>query len=329
MTTTEKTALITGISGQDGAYLARILVDRGYTVHGTSRASNKDNFSNLSSVGVIDDVILHHLDYRDTEKLEEFVRANGFSHVFHLAAPSSVSLSFLDPIGTIESIVVCTQNLIRAIDVSRRETRFVNACSSECFGDVSDKANETTPFRPMSPYGTAKGAAHRLVERQRASGRRSSSAILFNHESPFRESSYVTKKIITGAIDAHHKRIDYLEMGNLDVVRDWGWAPDYMEAMVLIGERDEPDDFVVATGAGMELTRFVELAFGYFGLDWKNFVRTSPEFMRPADIRYSVGDPARIERELGWAATCRESALVERLIRAELEAQRDRIPPHL
>ncbi|SDB37000.1 GDP-mannose 4,6-dehydratase [Bauldia litoralis] len=318
MTIKARTALITGISGQDGAYLARILVDRGYAVHGTSRSLSKANLTNLSRVRVRDDVKLHEVDYRDATQLEIFVGEHNFSHVFHLAAPSSVASSFLDPIGTIDSIVVCTQNLVRAIERSRYKTRFVNACSSECFGDVSEKANETTKFCPVSPYGIAKGAAHRLVERQRASGRWFSSAILFNHESPFRDPTFVTKKIIRGAIDASDGKIDYLELGNLDVVRDWGWAPEYMEAMALMGEQDQPQTFVVATGVHMKLTRFVELAFEYFGLDWTKFVHISPDLMRSADINVSVGDPKKIDLELGWRAKAKGPTLIELLIEAEL-----------
>ena len=322
MADSQKTALITGITGQDGAYLARTLLDDGYRVHGTSRRRETADTSRLAAVGALDDVELFSLNLDDLDSVAGLLESEAYTHVFHFAAPSSVAQSFKDPAATINSIVIGTHNLVQAVEKTRPEAILVNTSSSESFGTVSAPADETCPFLPRSPYGIAKATTHWLVDQGRLRGHRFSSAILFNHESPLRPEAFVTRKIVLGAIKVHNKEIDHLDLGNLDVVRDWGWAPEYVQAIRSIAECDEPNDFVIATGEGMELTDFVATAFGCFGLDWKNHVRTAEELLRPADIGYSVGDPGRIRQRLGWTAECRGRRLVERLVEAELRTAR-------
>jgi GDPmannose 4,6-dehydratase len=313
-----KLALITGISGQDGAYLAKTLLSHGYEVHGASRSLDPGRTDRLSAVGVLDQVSLHTVNLLDPKSVSDCLLSAPFTHIFNLAALSSVARSFEDPAGTISSIIIGTHNLLQAVEQALPSVRFVNASSGESFGTVHGPADEDHPLLPRSPYGIAKAATHWLTGQGRARGHHFSSAIMFNHESPLRPPTYVTKKIIAGVIGIHRREIDQIILGNLDVVRDWGYAPEYVEALRMMGEYNEARDFVVATGHAFSLTEFVITAFDYFGMDWRKHVRMSPELLRPADIAYSVGNPAEIKRRLGWAASCKGKLLVERLIEAEL-----------
>lgn len=320
------TVLIFGISGQDGAYLARLLLDRGFVVHGTSRDREMSRFANLVRLGVREKVHLHSAVPSDFRSVLQVINRVQPARIYNLASQASVGLSFDEPIETLDSIVGGTLNILEALRTFGREIRFYNASSGECFGNTdSGKANEETAFRPRSPYGVGKAAAHWAVANYRESyDLFACSGILFNHESPLRPSRYVTQKIVTGAADIAEKKIERLRLGELNIARDWGWAPDYVDAMARIVEHDEPQDFVIATGNGSSLEDFVSRSFSYFGLDWRAYVEVDQALKRPSDINVSVGDPGKAERVLGWRATTRMPALVDRLLDAELEHRRNR-----
>ena len=314
-----KTALVFGVSGQDGAYLSRLLLDKGYRVHGTSRDREMANLHNLERLGTAGRVQLHSAAPNDFRSVLQVVRAVAPDEIYNLAAQSSVGLSFEQPMETIDGIVNGTINILEAIRVLGLSARVYNASSSECLGNTPDgPADETAPFRPCSPYGVGKAAAHWLVANYRdAYGLFACSGILFNHESPLRPARFVTQKIIRGALDVAQGRADRLFLGNLTVARDWGWAPEYVDAMWRMLQLDHPEDFVIATGALHTLEEFVALAFSHLGLDWRQHVESQPQLLRPLDIHTSVGNPAKAERLLGWRARTSFEQMVGNLIEAE------------
>jgi len=314
------TALILGASGQDGAYLAQLLIQRGVEVHGTSRDKEISSFANLHSLGIYDSMTLHSAVVSDFRSVLEVLKAVQPGYVFNLAAQSSVGLSFEQPVETIDSIMHGTINVMEAMRFLGLDARFYNACSSECFGNTSPQtpANEATPFRPRSPYAVGKAAAFWAVANYReAYGLFACSGLLFNHESPFRPTRYVTQKIVRGAMDVASGRARTLELGSLALARDWGWAPEYADAMVRIIEFGSPQDFVIATGETNPLEAFVAATFACFELDWRDHVVRNDAFLRPADIAYSSGDPGKAERLLGWKATKKMRDVVELLVEAE------------
>ncbi|MDO8289802.1 MAG: GDP-mannose 4,6-dehydratase [Parvibaculum sp.] len=315
-----KRALIFGLCGQDGVYLAKLLSDQGYEVHGTSRDKEMANTSGLRRIGVLDDVTIHSaalLDFRSVLQVIDDVRPD---EIYNLAGQSSVGLSFVQPVETFEGIILGTLNILECIRFLKLPARFYNATSGEVFGNTEKPANETMPFQPRSPYGVAKSTAFWTVANYRESyGIFACSGILFNHESPLRPSRFVTQKIVRGAVDIAQKKTDQLTLGNLDVSRDWGWAPEYVDAMARMLRQDAPDDYVVATGVSSTLTGFVEAVFDCLGLRWRAHVETAAELMRPTDIRVSVGDPARAKAKLGWSASTKMPHIVNRLVDAELE----------
>jgi GDPmannose 4,6-dehydratase len=312
------TALIFGISGQDGSLLARHLLSQGWTVHGTSRDAELNEFVNLTRLGIRNSVTAHSANPIDFRSVIQVIERTAPDHVYNLGGQSSVGLSFEQPIETYESIVVATLNILESIRFLKRSIRFYNAASSECFGDTKVAADETTPFHPRSPYAVAKSAAFWAVANYRDSyGLFATSGILFNHESPLRPGRFVTQKVIRTAVDiAKKRRTEPLVLGNLDVARDWGWAEEYVEAMHLILRHDDPQDFVVATGHSDPLKAFVAEAFAAFGLDWQAHVISSGEFMRPSDISVSTGCPDRAYGILGWKAQMRMPEVVRRLATA-------------
>jgi GDPmannose 4,6-dehydratase len=309
------TALIFGISGQDGSLLAKHLLTRGWTVHGTSRDAELNEFANLTRLGIRHSVAVHSANPIDFRSVIQVIERTAPDHVYNLGGQSSVGLSFEQPIETYESIVVATLNILESIRFLKRSIRFYNAASSECFGDTKGAADETTPFHPRSPYAVAKSAAFWAVANYRdAYGLFAASGILFNHESPLRPARFVTQKVVRAAADiAMKRRTEPLVLGNLEVWRDWGWAEEYVEAMHLILQHDTPQDFVVATGQSEPLKAFVAEAFAAFGLDWRAHVRSSGEYMRPSDISVSAGCPDRAHRILGWKAQLRMPEVVRRL----------------
>ena len=315
------TALIFGISGQDGAYLARLLLDKGYRVIGTSRDAEQSPMTNLKELGVFGRVTLRSAVPSDFRSVVQVLAAETPSEIYNLAAQSSVGLSFDQPADTLQGILNGTLNILESMRVLKLDAKFYNASSSECFGNtINAPADESTAFNPCSPYGVGKAAAHWLVANYRSAYTlHACSGILFNHESPLRQPRFVTQKVIRGVLDIADKKTARLQLGNLAVRRDWGWAPEYVEAMWLMLQGETAEDFVVATGVETSLEEFVASAFRYCGLDWNNHVDLVPSLHRPSDISYSVGNAARVGERLGWVAHCKMPELTGRLIDAEIE----------
>lgn len=315
-----KRALICGISGQDGAYLARLLVDKGYQVFGTSRNIASADLSRLAAVGLGEQVTLCSATLSDFRSILTTLAEVRPSEVYNLSGQSSVGLSFDQPVETIESITVSTINLIEAIRFLDPTIRFYNAGSSECFGDtVRTSANEDTPFQPRSPYGVAKSAAHWIVRNYReAYGVFGCTGILFNHESPLRPRQFVTRKIVDGACAIKQGKLDRLTLGNLDITRDWGWAPEYVVAMWSMLQAETPDDYVVATGKACSLAEFVARAFAALDLDWRDHVDIDKATFRPLDISYNCGDATKASERLGWRAETIMPDVVDRMVAESL-----------
>jgi GDPmannose 4,6-dehydratase len=298
-----KSALIMGISGQDGSLLARLLADRGYAVHGTSRDAQVTAFANLDRVGVADRVNLHSAVTTDFRSVLQVLSKVGPDEVYLLAGQSSVGLSFEQPAETLESIAMGTLNLLEAIRFLGSPTRLYNAGSGECFGELSEPATEQTAFRPRSPYAVAKASAHWAVANYReAYGLFACTGILFNHESPLRPSRFVTRKVVASACRIAAGSRERLSLGNLDVARDWGWAPEYVQAMWLMLQQPQAGDYVIATGKTHSLRQFVQYVFEELGLDWQEHVDIDVGLRRPSDIAHSVGCPDMAEQVLGWRA---------------------------
>ena len=318
----KRKALICGISGQDGAYLARLLLDKGYAVAGTSRDAGASGFANLERLGVRERVALHSTDVEDFRSVLQTLERAEPDEVYNLAGQSSVGLSFEQPVEAFESIAVGTLNLLESIRFLKKPIRLYNACSSECFGDTGERpANEDTPFQPRSPYATAKATAFWSVANYReAYDLWACSGILFNHESPLRPERFVTRKIVAAAQRIAAGGNERLRLGNLAVVRDWGWAPEYVEAMWRMLQPPAPRDYVVATGVSVSLENFLHEVFSSLGLDWRRHVDVDPTLERPLDPGVSRADPGRAERELGWHAQCRMPELARRLVQGEQES---------
>jgi GDPmannose 4,6-dehydratase len=315
-------ALIFGITGQDGAYLARHLLGRGYVVHGTSRADNRAGTANLLRLAIADRVRVHQARIQDFAAVRGVIGGVQPGEIYILAAQSSVGLSFEQPAETINSITLGTLNVLEAVRQLKLDCRIFHASSGECFGNTPSPATETSPFQPANPYGIAKAAATWLVANYRdAYGLFACSGLLFNHESSLRPIRFVTRKIVKGAIAIAHKRAETLELGSLTIARDWGWAPEYVEAMRSMLQHNQPADFVIATGVSSTLREFVAQAFAYFGLDWERHV-VSKSADRPVDVATCVGNPARARAVLGWSAKTTMPDLVRRLIECELASQR-------
>lgn len=314
-----KKALICGVSGQDGAYLVRFLLGKGYEVYGTSRDAQMSTFQNLDRLGIRGDVSLESMSLIDFRSVLQVLMKVKPDEVYNLAGQSSVGLSFQQPVETLESISVGSLNLIEAIRFTSKPIKFYNACSSECFGETGNTwANETTPFRPRSPYAVAKAAAFWEVANYReAYGLFACSGILFNHESPLRPERFVTKKIVAAACRIASGSREKLHLGNIAIQRDWGWAPEYVEAMWLMLQQDKADDFVIATGESHKLEDFVETAFLCVGLKWKDHVKTDSELLRPTDIMVGRGNPAKAHEKLGWQAKHGMKDVVRMMVEAE------------
>jgi GDPmannose 4,6-dehydratase len=315
-----KTALIFGISGQDGTYLARLLLDKGYDVYGTSRDAGVSTFSKLEKVGIRRQVHLLSAVPTDFRSVMQAISRVEPSEVYNLGGPSSVGLSFEHPVDTFESMAVGTLNILEAMRMIGGPIRFYNACSSECFGDTGTvPANERTAFSPRSPYAVAKAAAFWLVANYRdAYGPYACSGILFNHDSPLRPKRFVTRKIVAAAARIAAEGGGELVLGNLDVQRDWGWAPEYVDAMWRMLQQEKADDYVIATGESHALRDFVAETFAYFDLDWREHVRSDPILLRPADIDHSRGDASKAHRRLGWKAETTMADVVRRMAEAEV-----------
>jgi GDPmannose 4,6-dehydratase len=319
MTGSPRTALICGVSGQDGAYLASLLLERGYRVAGTSRDAQMSTFDNLTRLGIRERVELTSMAINDFRSVLQALARFKPDEVYNLGGQSSVALSFEQPVETLESISVGTLNLLEAIRFLNRGMRLYNAGSSECFGDTGGTpANEQTPFRPRSPYAVAKAAACWEVANYReAYGLFACTGILFNHDSPLRPERFVTQKIVRAACRIAAGSNERLQLGNLDIQRDWGWAPEYVEAMWRMMQLPAPDDFVIATGETNSLAAFVDEAFGALGLAAQDHVEKNPALMRPTDLRVSRADPAHAATRLSWCARARMREVVRNMVEAE------------
>lgn len=300
----QKTALICGISGQDGAYLARLLLDKGYQVHGTSRDSQMSAFGNLQRLGIRDRVHLESMALNDFRSVLQVLTKVQPDELYNLAGQSSVGLSFEQPVETLESIATGTLNLLEAIRFTKQAVRLYNAGSSECFGDTGAiAADENTPFRPRSPYGVAKAAAYWEVANYReAYDLYACSGILYNHESPLRPQRFVTQKIIRAAQRIAQGSTETLRLGDITIQRDWGWAPEYVEAMYRMLQQDQPEDYVIATGQTFPLSQFIDDTFAALGLDWQAHVISDPLLYRPTDIAIGRANPTKAAEKLGWQA---------------------------
>lgn len=299
-----KRALICGVSGQDGAYLAQLLLKKGYEVYGASRDTSITSFSNLISLGIKDEIKLESValdDFRSVYKALIKVKPD---EIYNLSGQSSVALSFQKPIETMKSISLGSLNLLEAIRVVDRSIKFFNAGSSECYGESGGvPSNESTPFHPRSPYAVAKAAAFWETANYRESYNLfACTGVLFNHESPLRPDRFVTQKIVIGACRIFAGVQASLNLGNLSIQRDWGWAPEYVEVMWRMLQQDNPDDFVIATGKTYSLEQFVEHAFLEVGLDWRKYVVCDDAMFRPAEIKFGKADTSKAKRQLDWEA---------------------------
>jgi GDPmannose 4,6-dehydratase len=300
---TTKRALILGVSGQDGSLLARLLADKEYQVHGTSRDVQQTAFHNLDRVGVRDRVSLHSAETIDLRSVREVLDRVQPHEVYQLAGQSSVGLSFQHPAETIESIATGTLNVLEAIRSLGLDTKLFNAGSGDCFGELPHAADEHAAFHPRSPYAVAKASAHWSVANYReAYGLFACTGILFNHESPLRPTRFVTQKVVAAACRIAAGSGERLQLGNVDIERDWGWAPDYVRAMWLMLQGSSAEDYVIASGNAHTLRRFVEMAFEAVGLDCAAHVDIDDGLRRPTDIARSVGNPAKAAEKLGWHA---------------------------
>jgi len=301
---TQKIALVCGVSGQDGSYLARFLLGKGYEVWGTSRDDQGSGFENLGKLHIKDQVKTLSMMPEDFRSVLVSLRKSMPDEVYYLAGQSSVGLSFEQPAETIQSIAIGMLNILEACRMLESPVKIYHAGSSECFGDTNGlPANEFTPFKPRSPYAVAKASSFWLVDNYReAYSLYACTGILFNHESPLRPSRFVTQKIISTAKRIAQGSREKLVLGRLDISRDWGWAPEYVEAMWAMLQQNSPEDFVIATGESNTLQSFVAAVFSRLDLDWKEFVEHDKAFMRPTDLLVSLGDASKARQKLHWEA---------------------------
>jgi GDPmannose 4,6-dehydratase len=314
-------ALVCGVGGQDGAYLARLLVAKGYEVWGTSRDAQVATFSNLERLGIRGSVVTCSMAPKDFRSVVSTLYDCEPDEIYFLSSQSSVGLSFEQPAETLESICMGMLNVMEAIRMLRKPTRLYHAGSSECFGDVGRMpADESTPFAPRSPYAVAKASAHWLVQNYReAYNLFACNGILFNHESPLRPARFVTRKVVSAANRIAAGSKERLVLGRLDIVRDWGWAPEYVQAMWSMLQNALPGDYVIATGEANSLQEFVAAAFEVVDLDWREHVQSDAALFRPTDLSWSQGRAERAHRELGWKATYHMRDVVNAMMTAEAE----------
>ncbi|MEW6709442.1 MAG: GDP-mannose 4,6-dehydratase [Candidatus Riflebacteria bacterium] len=310
-------ALICGISGQDGAYLARFLLEKGYEVWGSSRDAQLNPFSNLERLGIKKNVNLISIAPTDFRSVLKGIEVSSPDEIYNLSGQSSVGLSFDQPVETLESAVLGTLNFLESIRFFKSRVKFYNAASSEVFGNTETPANENTPFNPCSPYGIAKATAFWTVKNYReAYNLFACSGILFNHESPLRPARFVTQKIVSTAQKIASGSSTKLELGNIEIVRDWGWAEDYVRAMWLILQQPNPQDFVIATGESHSLKEFIHHVFSCHGLNWKNYVEVKPELFRPNELLKGAADPKNANRLLGWKPNKCFNEIIEEMVSA-------------
>ena len=323
----EQRALITGVTGQDGSYLAEFLLEKGYAVTGMVRRSSSENFERIAHI--VERIELRQGDLLDQFSLVNLLRDIRPHEVYNLAAQSFVPTSFEQPILTGEFTALGVTRLLEAIRLVDPEIRFYQASSSEMFGNVPEwPQSESTHFYPRSPYGVAKLYGHWITTNYRESyDLFACSGILFNHESPRRGREFVTRKIAETAARIKLGLAETLELGNMDAKRDWGYAPEYVEAMWLMLQQDAPDDFVIGTGEQNSPADFCQVAFSHLGLNDKDHVRINPKFLRPAEVNSLIADPSKAKRELGWEPRTSFTGLVQIMVDAEVDRIRGEGPP--
>jgi GDPmannose 4,6-dehydratase len=311
----QKVALICGVSGQDGSYLAQLLLGKGYSVFGTSRDVQGSGFSNLCQLGIKEQIQFISMVPEDFRSVLVALRKSNPDEIYYLAGQSSVGLSFEQPAETIQSITLGTLNMLEGCRMMDKQIKLYHAGSGECFGDTQGKpANEQTPFFPMSPYAVAKSSAYWLVNNYRdAYGLFACTGILFNHESPLRPERFVTQKIVRAVRRIAQGSNEKLMLGRLDIARDWGWAPEYVDAMWRMLQQDQAQDFVIATGTTMTLEEFVQAAFDEGNLHWRDHVIQDPSLFRPTDLAIGRADPSQAAKILHWHAATRGIDVVKKM----------------
>ena len=321
-----KRALITGITGQDGSYLAELLLAKGYEVHGLIRRSSTFNTGRINHLYVDPHdpsarLLLHYGDLSDGARLVTLLADIHPDEVYNLAAQSHVRVSFDEPEHTADTTGVGTTRLLEAVRLSGIQTRFYQASSSEMFGSTPPPQSEATPFSPRSPYGAAKVYSYWITRNYREShGMFAVNGILFNHESPRRGETFVTRKITRAVAAIKAGDQEHLYLGNLDAVRDWGYAAEYVEGMWRMLQADEPDDYVLATGSGYTVREFLQLAFEHAGLDWEKHVRFDSRYLRPSEVDALLGDPSKAREKLNWKATVQTPELARLMVDADVAA---------
>lgn len=315
-----KRALICGISGQDGAYLAKFLIDKGYNVTGTSRDVDANPFLNLKALGVFGKVNLISMKAVNSKEVIGVLKKIQPDEVYNLSGQSSVSLSFNLQHETLESNVFSTLALLDGICLVNKNIKFYNSVSSECFGDTGPfPADESTKFNPLSPYAVAKCTSFWMTQSYRSEKNIfACSGILFNHESTLRPDLFVTKKIINSVQRIALGSSEKLNLGNLHIMRDWGWAPDYVDAMWRMLQLESPEDFVIASGESHTLEDFVSEAFSHKGLDWRNYVLINSDFIRSSDQLISKANPGKAFERLGWCANTKMSGVIKKMLAQEI-----------
>ncbi|MER5892584.1 GDP-mannose 4,6-dehydratase [Streptomyces sp. NPDC001876] len=326
-----KSALITGVTGQDGSYLAELLLEKGYTVHGLIRRSSSFNTERIDHIyqgpeEANRSFVLHHADLSDGVALVNLLRDIRPDEVYNLGAQSHVRVSFDAPLYTGDVTGLGTMRLLEAVRASGIDTRIYQASSSEMFGASPPPQNESTPFHPRSPYSVAKVYGYwATVNYREAYDMFAVNGILFNHESPRRGETFVTRKITRGVARIKAGLQDRLHLGNLDAVRDWGYAPEYVEAMWRMLQCDTPDDYVVATGEGVSVRQFLEYAFEHAGLDWAEHVRYDPKYERPSEVDALIGDASKAEELLGWKPEVKSQELARIMVDADIRLLADQL----
>jgi GDPmannose 4,6-dehydratase len=316
----KKTALIIGVTGQDGAYLAKHLLEKNYIVYGTSRDHESSHLANLNTLKIRDHVKMNTMVSSDFRSVLNLLQKSHADEIYNLAGQTSVGMSFNYPVETFDSITRGTVNLLECIRLLGKSVRFFNAGSSECFGNTEIPATEETSFRPRSPYATAKAAATYAVQNYRESyGIFATTGILFNHESPLRLDRFVTKKIIKSAVRISKGSKEKLHLGNTNIERDWGWAPEYVDAMWRMLQYKLPEDFVISSGQKNSLMDFVEKTFTYLKLNARDHLEIKPELFRPSDVSRSFGNPIKANKFLSWKAQKNIDNIIENMILYELK----------
>lgn len=317
-----KKALIFGVSGQDGAYLAKLLIEKKYQVYGISRSSLDTSFINLKILDIFNYIDLLNLDICNYNSVFNVINTIKPDEIYNLAGQSSVGISFEQPIETIESIINGTLNILESIRQSKLDIKFFNAGSGECFGNLgSVSATEESLFNPISPYGVAKESSFNILNLYRSSYNIFSvTGILFNHESPLRTEKFVTKKIISTACRIYNGSNEKLYLGNIDISRDWGWAPEFVEAMWLMLQSQKPTDYIIATGESRTLKEFVKITFEILNLNYIDHISVNKDLLRPSDTLYVSANPNKILNNLGWKAKFKLEDIINEMITFELKS---------